>query len=354
MRLSHGLPVRGARRAPFPSRVRPDAPRRHRHDRRAAERRRVEFEAPRRSPTTGYETLDGGELDLVPRHGRVEALREVKDDGELGAIRAAAAVTTRRSSGSPERRSSAAASAISRGGWTQLFHELGGDEPAFESIVAAGPNGALAARGARRPRDRARRDRRRRLRLPSTATARTARARSRRASSRRAARGLRRLPRGAARRRSRPCAPGRPASTPTEWRATSIEEAGFGEQFGHGLGHGVGLEVHEAPRLTAESRDTLAAGNVVTVEPGIYLRGRRRRADRGPRRRDARTGAEMLTTFTEGARDRRLDWRADGRDRQHEPVQERHAHRARRRSRGASSSSSTSSRARAARSSARS
>ena len=52
-----------------------------------------------------------------------------------------------------------------------------------------------------------------------------------------------------------------------------IEAAGFGEAFGHGLGHGVGLLVHEDPRLAQESRNTLAVGNVVTVEPGIYLSG---------------------------------------------------------------------------------
>jgi Xaa-Pro aminopeptidase len=52
-----------------------------------------------------------------------------------------------------------------------------------------------------------------------------------------------------------------------------IEAAGFGETFGHGLGHGVGLLVHEDPRLAQESRSTLAVGNVVTVEPGIYLSG---------------------------------------------------------------------------------
>jgi Xaa-Pro aminopeptidase len=52
-----------------------------------------------------------------------------------------------------------------------------------------------------------------------------------------------------------------------------IESAGWGDAFVHGTGHGVGLEIHEAPRVTATARDTLAAGYVVTVEPGVYLRG---------------------------------------------------------------------------------
>jgi Xaa-Pro dipeptidase len=52
-----------------------------------------------------------------------------------------------------------------------------------------------------------------------------------------------------------------------------IEQAGFGEFFVHNLGHGVGLEVHEAPILSPDSKDVLTVGNVVTDEPGIYVPG---------------------------------------------------------------------------------
>jgi Xaa-Pro aminopeptidase len=53
-----------------------------------------------------------------------------------------------------------------------------------------------------------------------------------------------------------------------------IAAEGHGDHFGHGLGHGIGLEIHEAPRLARSSTDALAAGNVVTVEPGVYVPGR--------------------------------------------------------------------------------
>ena len=52
-----------------------------------------------------------------------------------------------------------------------------------------------------------------------------------------------------------------------------IEEAGFGEFFGHGLGHGIGLHIHEEPRMNSIAEGELQAGNIVTVEPGIYLPG---------------------------------------------------------------------------------
>jgi Xaa-Pro aminopeptidase len=50
-----------------------------------------------------------------------------------------------------------------------------------------------------------------------------------------------------------------------------IVDAGHGAHFGHGLGHGVGLQIHEAPGINATAAGTLRAGSVVTVEPGVYL-----------------------------------------------------------------------------------
>ncbi len=59
-----------------------------------------------------------------------------------------------------------------------------------------------------------------------------------------------------------------------EVAARVIEEAGYGEYFGHGLGHGVGIQIHENPSFNRRWERPVPEGSVVTIEPGIYLPGR--------------------------------------------------------------------------------
>lgn len=67
---------------------------------------------------------------------------------------------------------------------------------------------------------------------------------------------------------------GLPCSEADKAARDIIDNAGYGEFFGHSTGHGVGVEIHENPTLAPKSTDILEIGDVVTVEPGIYLPGK--------------------------------------------------------------------------------
>jgi Xaa-Pro aminopeptidase len=244
-----------------------------------------------------HASLHAGGLDLVPRYGLVESLRAVKDEGELETIRRAAAITSEAFERFAEERFIGRTERDLAWRLDTLFRELGGDGPAFESIVAGGPNGA---RPHGRPTDRPI--------GPGETIVIDAGAQVggyNADCTRTFAAGL--LPEQL-KEAYDACLAGQLAGLEGVQPGVSgvaadaaarnvIEAAGFGDKFGHGLGHGVGLEVHEAPRLSKQSQDALAANNVVTVEPGVYLAG-----EGGIRIEDLVVvrdgGPEILTTST--------------------------------------------------------
>ena len=67
---------------------------------------------------------------------------------------------------------------------------------------------------------------------------------------------------------------GLPAEVPYRVARESLDAVGWAQNFTHGLGHGVGLEIHEAPIMTAVTTSRLVTGDVITVEPGAYFPGR--------------------------------------------------------------------------------
>ncbi|MFL5921054.1 MAG: M24 family metallopeptidase [Gaiellaceae bacterium] len=233
---------------------------------------RIGFEADAVSYAS-WETLEADGLDLVPRRGLVEALRAVKDETELDAIRRAGEITSEAYKRLADERFLGRSERDLAWRLDELFHELGAQAPAFETIVASGPN---AAKPHARPTDRLVEagetvvidagalvegycaDCTRTFAtgpLPDELTSAYTTCLEGQLAGLEAVRA------------------GVTGVDADEAARDKIEAAGLGGKFGHGLGHGVGLEVHEAPRLSRESSDTLAAGNVATVEPGVYLEG---------------------------------------------------------------------------------
>jgi Xaa-Pro aminopeptidase len=244
-----------------------------------------------------FEKLRSGGASLVAADGPVEALRAVKDARELATIRRAAEITSeayRRLASEPfaGRREVDLA-------WRmhELFHQLGAEDDAFPTIVASGPNGAFPHA---EPTERVVQegdlvvvDAGASVGGYNADCTRTFACGEISAERRRAYEiCLAAQEVGVAATRA-----GVLAREVDAAARDLIEASEFAGTFGHGLGHGVGIEVHEAPHVRADAGETrLKAGNVVTIEPGIYVEGLG-----GVRIEDlvivTDNGTEVLTTF---------------------------------------------------------
>ena len=233
---------------------------------------RVGFEADYMS-YGGWETLGAGSVEPAPRRTLVERLRAVKDDSELATIREACAITDRMFERLAEEKFVGRTELDLAWRIEELFHEEGG-QLAFESIVASGPNAA-------RPHARAGS---REIGVGETVVIDTGCTVDAYSSDYtrtfvtgpvdddvKEAYAVVLAAQQAALDAIRAGVGGMDADAAAR---RVVDESPFAGTFGHGLGHGLGLEIHEAPRMSTESTDTLAVGNVVTVEPGIYLEGR--------------------------------------------------------------------------------
>ena len=233
---------------------------------------RLAFEADA-LPYAQYEALGSDGLELVPTHGVVEALRAVKDEGEIATIRRAASAADR------------AFEALTAEAWIghserelawrlhQLIHAHGADTIAFDTIVAGGLN---SSKPHARPSDRII-DERTLVTVDFGAKVDGYNSDcTRTLATGELPRELRRAYDACLEAQLAAVEGIRPGMTGVDADRLArdvLERAGLGERFGHGLGHGVGLAVHERPRLSRESEDVLEPGNVITIEPGVYLPG---------------------------------------------------------------------------------
>jgi Xaa-Pro aminopeptidase len=257
---------------------------------------RVAFE-PNALSYERHALLASAGIELVPRRGLVEAMRAVKDDDELDAIRRAAAITNEAYERFAAGRFVGRAERDLAWRMQSLLHDLGGEEEAFDVIVAAGPTGGSphAVPGERtiEPGETVVVDAGCRVGGYCSDCTRTFLTGELPAELRQAYEVVKQA-------QAAGLAAVRPGADSKDVDRTArdvVEEAGLGDAFGHGLGHGVGLEVHEQPWLNAEWPSVLSAGNVVTVEPGVYLPGLG-----GVRIEDlvivTDDGPEVLTSFT--------------------------------------------------------
>ena len=205
----------------------------------------------------------------------VEEFRKVKDAVEIDALRRACAITA------------AAFDALSREivvGSTelalarrleQLFGELGAEDRAFDSIVAAGAHGALPHHGpGQRPLQRGDLlviDAGARVDGYHADMTRTYVVGADPEPWQAEIHGLVATAQAAA---TAACLPGADLQEIDAAARSVIAAAGFGERYNHGLGHGVGLAIHEAPMIGPRSTGTMGANMAITAEPGIYLAGR--------------------------------------------------------------------------------
>jgi Xaa-Pro aminopeptidase len=242
----------------------------------AAERglRRLAFEAHQMTVERRDDLAAIAGIDLRPLGRVVEELRIVKDPAELALLSQACALTGQAfdqvapqiAAGMTERQ---LATLIER-----VMIEAGADKPAFDTIVASGPNGAIPHHepgsrafvtgdlitidcGARVGGYHA--DMTRTVALGPPAGWQ---------------REVYELVAAAQQAGIAAATPGAAAADVDSAARDVIEQAGYGEFFRHGLGHGVGLEIHEAPALGPEQPGRLADRVPITVEPGIYLPGR--------------------------------------------------------------------------------